>query len=176
MPVLLGPQPVRKASSGQLHIVVGQDLVLGHVVEELAAFDQPLGEVTLTAHLFSVHRLAVRHVHPILVEQLAGFEVALGDRAHFNRGAAERRGDLVAEEHHSCDGGRCLEVNEMVRDPERVQRTLAHFVEIQIVALFGVRMLGQTEDLDQRRTYRVVDDPAERAELVDVVELVNLHN
>src|SRR5207247_657183 len=85
MPVLLGPQPVGKASSGQLHIVVGQDLVLGHVVEELAAFDQPLGKVPLTAHLFGVHRLAVRHVHPILVEELAGFEVALGDRAYLNR-------------------------------------------------------------------------------------------
>src|SRR5256885_3804672 len=56
VPVLLGPQPVCQASCRQLHLVVGQHLVLRDFTRELAALHQALGKATLGAHLFRVYR------------------------------------------------------------------------------------------------------------------------
>src|SRR5438128_11670844 len=57
VPVLLGPQPVCQASCGQLHVVVGQHLVLRNITPEPAALHEALRKVTLGAHLLRVHRL-----------------------------------------------------------------------------------------------------------------------
>src|SRR3989442_16012659 len=110
VPVLLGPQPVCQTSCWQLYIVVGQHLVLRDVTPEPAALHEALWKVTLGAHLFRVYRFAVSHVHPVFVEHLAGLEVSLGDGAHLDHRPAERRCDLVAEQHDPCDGVRRLEV------------------------------------------------------------------
>ena len=91
-------------------------------------------------------------------------------------GPAERLGDRVAEQHDARDRVRHLEVDQVIRDEERVQRPVAHLVQVQIVLLLRVGMLGQAVDLRQRRADDVVDDPAELADLVDVVELADLHH
>ena len=78
---------------------------------------------------------------------------------------------VVAEEHDAGDRVRRLEVHQVVRHPERIERALAHLVELEVVALLRIGVLGEAEDLDSRRPDRVVDDAAELAELVEVVEL-----
>src|SRR5437667_6622938 len=120
VPVLLGPQPVCQTSGWQFHIVVGQHLVLRDFVPELAALHQPFGKVAAGAHLLRVYRLPVGHVHPVLIEHLAGLEVSLGHGAHLDHWPAKRPGDLVTEQDDPCDGIRRLGAQEAVRAPERV--------------------------------------------------------
>ena len=158
--VLLGAEPVCDAAFRQLDVGVGEHLVLGHRALQPAALDQALG-VLPRAHLLDVHRLTVGAVHPVLVQDLAGLEVTLGHRAHLHHRPAERRCQLVAEEHHPGDGERGLEVHQVVRHPEQVQRPGPHLVELEVVPLLRVGMLGQDERLDQRRPHRVVDHAPE---------------
>src|SRR6266704_1949495 len=106
----------------------------------------------------SVHRLSVSHVHTVIVENLAGLEVAFGYSANLDHGAGERLGDRVAEQDDSGDGVVHLKVDEVIRDKERVKRTFTHFVEVQIVLLFGVWMFGEAVDLGDGRPYNVVND------------------
>src|SRR5437667_4859678 len=131
VPVLVGPQPVCQTSCWQLYIVVGEHLVLCDFTRELAALHQPLRKVTLGAHLFRVYRFAVSHVHSVLIEHLAGLEVSLGDGADLDHRPAERRCDLVTEQHDPCDGVRRLEVHEVIGGPERVQWPFAHLVQVE---------------------------------------------
>src|SRR5438128_7175235 len=77
VPVLLGQQPVCQTSYRQLHVVVGEHLVLCDFTRELAALHQPLGKVPSGAHLFRVYRFAVSHVHSVFVEHLPGLESPL---------------------------------------------------------------------------------------------------
>ena len=44
------------------------------------------------------------------------------------------------------------------------------------MALLRVRVLGEAEHLHERRAHRVVDDPAQRAKLLEVVELGRVHD
>src|SRR5712692_3143964 len=76
MPVLLRAQPIGDPPFGQLDVVVCEDLVLRDAALQLAAFDQPLRQIAPRAHLVGVHRLAVGHVHPVLVEHLARLATA----------------------------------------------------------------------------------------------------
>ena len=66
-------------------------------------------------------------------------------------GPAERRREVVAEQDDARDRVRRLEVRQVVRDPERIERPLAHLVEAQVVALLRIGVLGQAEDLHRRR-------------------------
>ena len=75
----------------------------------------------------------------------------------------------------AIENGR-LEVHEVVGDPERIQRALAHLVQVQVVALLRIGVLGEHERLHAGRADRVVDDAAELAELVEVVELGEVHD
>ena len=62
MRVLLGSKSVREPSTGQLHIVMGQDLILLHVLFEPASVDQPLGSYLLRRilSLFAASTSSVR--------------------------------------------------------------------------------------------------------------------
>ena len=91
--VLLGAQPIGQAARRQLDVAVGEHRILRDVALEPAAFDQAFGQVLLRAHLVDIHGLAVGHVHAVVVEHLAGLQVALGDRADLDHGAAQRLGD-----------------------------------------------------------------------------------
>ena len=69
---------------------IGQDRVLGDVAHELAALDQALRADSVRAHLVDIHRFAVGHVHAVVVENLAGLQIALGDGADFDHRARQR--------------------------------------------------------------------------------------
>ena len=86
-------EPTRR----QHDVVVGDHRVLGDRAQQPAPLDEALGQVAAGAHLVDVGRLAVGHVHAVLVEHLAGLEVALGDGAHLDDRPAERRREVVAE-------------------------------------------------------------------------------
>ena len=104
------------------------------------------------------------------------FEVALGDCAHLDDRARERRREVVTEVHDARDGERCLEMHEVIRNPERVERAFTHLVQVQVVTLLRIGVLGEDEGLHAGGTDRVVDDAAELAELVEVVELADVHD
>src|SRR6185437_10773387 len=70
MAVLLGAQPVGQSPAGKLDVGVAQRLVLGDVPLEPAALDESLGQVLLRTHLINVDRLAISHVHAVLIEGL----------------------------------------------------------------------------------------------------------
>ncbi len=67
-------------------------------------------------------------------------------------------------------------MHEVIRDPERVERPLSHLVEIEVVALLGVRVLCQAKNLDASRPHRVVDNAIQRADLVKIVQLMDIHD
>src|SRR5260370_12605087 len=126
--VLLRAEPVGDAALGQLDVSIGEHLGLGDVVLQLAALDQPFGQIAIRGHLLGIHRLAVGHVHAILIQDLARLEVALGHRAYLHNGPAKRRPQLVTEEDDARNREGRLEMDEGVWDPERVERPLAHLV------------------------------------------------
>ncbi len=66
-----------------------------------------------------------------------------------------------------------LEVAEVIGRVEAVERALAQLVEVEVVPLLGVGVLGDAVDAGVRlRADDVVDDAAELAQLVDVVDFV----
>ncbi len=67
-------------------------------------------------------------------------------------------------------------MHEVIGNEKGVQRTLAHLVQIQVVLLLRIGVLRENEDLRQRRADDIVDDTAERPELVDVVQLADAHH
>ncbi len=176
MTVLLGAQPVRKTVRRKVHIIVRDDGVLPDIPLEPAALDKALGQVSLLAHLIGIDGLAICHVHAVVVENLARLEIALGHGADFDHRPSQRLGHRIAEQHHPRDRVRHLEVDQMVGDEERVERPLSHLVQVQVVLLLGIGVLGQAIDLRQRRADHVIDDPAESAQFLDVVDASDLHD
>ena len=159
MAVLLRAEPVGETSWRKVDVLVGQYLIFAHVPAESAALDKPLGQVVPGTHLVDVRGLAVGHVHAVLVQHLVGLEITLGDSADFDHRAGERWSDVVVQEGNRCDRVRGLEVREVVRDPEGVERTFAEFVELQVPTLLWIGVFGETEDLDLGGSDRVIDDP-----------------
>src|SRR5205809_517041 len=80
----------------QIDVVVAQDLVLSDVAPQAASLHQTLGEIAALAHLVGVHRLAVRHEHPVIVENLARAQIPLRDSADLHDWAAEGARNVVA--------------------------------------------------------------------------------
>src|SRR6266513_1739025 len=93
MAILLGAQLVRKSARRQFYVVVCEDGVLGNVALELAAFDQSLRQVAAVTHLDRVHGLAIGHEHSVIVEYLARFQIAFGNRTNLNHWPTQRSGD-----------------------------------------------------------------------------------
>src|SRR3954453_13606420 len=64
----------------------------------------------------------------------------------------------------------------MVRNKERIQRPVTHFVKVQIVLLLGIRMLSQHIDLCKWSSNHIINYSAVLAYFLDVIELANLHD
>ena len=176
MPVLFTPQPVGQTIGRKFHVIVGDDRVFLNRPFKFAAFDKAFGQVALLAHLLNIRRLAVGHVHAVIVKQLVSVKLALGDRAHFNDRATQWLGERVAEQDYAGYRIRCLEVNQVVRDEKRIERPVPHFIQTKIVLLLGIGMFGQTIDLRERRTDHIINDATEPTQFVDVVKFADLHD
>src|SRR5208282_3475914 len=89
-PVLLGAKSVCKPARRKDDVVIGQNRVFGNVSLQQATLYQPFRQKAVSAHFVSVHRLAVGHVHSVVVKRLAGTQVAFGYCTHFDDGPAQR--------------------------------------------------------------------------------------
>src|SRR5208337_80028 len=175
-PVLLGAKPVCEPAGRKGDVVIGKDRVFGNISFQQAAFYKAFWQIPVLAHFVGIYRLAVGHVHAIVIKRLAGAEVALGHGAHLYDGPTQRLRHRIPEERDARDRVRDLEMNQMIRRKEWIERTLSHLVEIKIVLLFRVRMLGQAVNLRQRSADDVIYNTAQPPDLIDVVELADLHD
>jgi len=60
-------------------------------------------------------------------------------------------------------------VNELIRDEQGVERSVAHLVKVEIMLLLRIRVLRQAVDFRQRRADDIVDNAAKAAQLVNVI-------
>src|SRR5215475_7596463 len=84
MAVLLGTQAIGQATGGQIDVGVSEHGVLGNISPQLASFDEPFGKISPRPHFVGIYRLAIGHVHSVVVQNLAGLQVTLGDSAHLD--------------------------------------------------------------------------------------------
>src|SRR6185503_19721755 len=124
MAVLLSSQVISHTIGGQFNIAVSKYHVLFDVARELATFHKSLGQISLSAHLFRVHGLAIGHIHAIVVENLTRLQVPLGNGTDLNHLTSDGGRERVAEKDNSCDCIRHFEVYQMIGKEKRIERSV----------------------------------------------------
>src|SRR5882724_12700023 len=115
MAILLGAQLIREPARRQFHVVVREDCILCNIALEFTGFDQSFRQVTPVTHLVGVDRLTIRHVHSVIVEHLARFQIAFGDRTNLNHWPTERPGNWIPQQRNPGYRIRHLEMDQMIR-------------------------------------------------------------
>ena len=124
-------------------------------------------------HFVGVHCFAIGHVHSVIVEHFAAFRSRLATAQTSTIGPPSGW-QLNPAREPPADSVRDIEMDQMIRFKERVERAVAYLVKAQIVPLLGS---GCSAIKDFVRGVLQHNPPSRRAsEPLDVVELAGLHH